>query len=387
MRTLVLAATVAVTLTAPLSAQTFGPAIPLFSSESEKGGTPALAAAPDGGFVAAWSRLDGSLVVRIFGADGTPLTPAAMQISPEGDTQYGVVHGAPTITALSTGGYAVVWTRATPTGDSTVRLRILDAAGQPDGPVVEPGPQPPPYGMGWAGSVAADAAGHFVAGWTPPAGSPRVQRFAADGTPATSEIEVAAEDSGPGVAALPDGRFLVGLRQAGVSNLFFQIFGPTGTALGSPVPVRPSAQDRHLHSLRISVAANRFVTVWGEVLANTPTDRVVARLWSTDGVPLGPEIVVSETKRRYLVLDPPQVAMRRDGGFLVLWNRDWESLVRQFDAKGRPVGGALSVPVSSGLRAGDIEAAGNGWWIGLPQYSHPIDDDGPWVRRLTASAF
>jgi hypothetical protein len=102
MRTLLLAAMATAALAAPLAAQTLGPAIPLYSSDSENGQGAVLAASPQGGFVAVWPRSDGALVVRGFEADGAPLNPAASRISP--DDLYGDSHIFPSIAVLSTGG-------------------------------------------------------------------------------------------------------------------------------------------------------------------------------------------------------------------------------------------------------------------------------------------
>ena len=394
MRTLVLArmlAATAMVLAAPLAAQPIadGPRIPLYSSDSEKGLAPVLAAAPDGGFAAVWTR-QGDLLARVFRADGAALTPVATLISPDDGFDFG--HGFPKIAALSTGGYAVAWTRGGPLDQLAGRLRILDATGQPAGPVLELGSSEHPWEQVFVDSITADATGHFVVGWSG-SGDTVVQRFGADGTPATPEIMIPTEPSTPEVAAFPDGRFVVGWMGTErldfvFHNLLAQLYGPAGNALGLPFAVRATANDRSVYNLRISALADRFATVWTETFFTTPADRIVARLWDANGLPLGPEIVVAETAQSGQSVGGGQVAMRSDGSFLVLWMQEATPLVRLFDPQGRPVGEPLPILVSSGVGASDVEAAGHGWWVASPVYDlsvGPTPANAPWAQRLVSS--
>ncbi len=374
MKTVALALTMAVVLAAPLAAQPVlsGPEIPLYSDESEQGWNPTLAAAPDGGFAAVWSPVSGGLVARVFGPDGAPLTASAARIDPDDD--FSNAHVWQKLAALSTGGYAVAWNRISPVGIASALLRILDSTGQPAGPVIELDPQPPGPEESFVTSITADATGHFVVGWQAPEGAV-VRRFGADGAPATPEIILAAgAGGGPRVAAFPDGRFVVGWGSVG--GYFARIFGPAGNPLTPPFNVRGGAD------FQISAAADRFVTLWTERGSTTSVDRIVARLWSAGGNPLGPEIVVTETWRDQEVWFS-QVAMRGDGSFLVVWQAP-STMARLFDAKGRPAGKPLRLAQTTSVGI-DLEAVGNDWVLGWPIHilpDHPSTV--PSAQRLTA---
>ena len=374
MRSLALVVTTTVVLATPLAAQPFlsGPEIPLFSDESEQGWDPSLAAAPDGGFAAVWSRWDGILVARVFAADGSPLTASAARISP--DDGFSNAHVWQKLAALSTGGYAAVWSRVSPVGYATGLLRILDPTGQPAGPVIELDPQPLSQGEVIATSITADATGHFVVGWQAPDGA-IVRRFGADGAPATPEILIAGPGAMPHVAAFTDGRFVVGSPAAG--GYVDRIFGPAGNPLNPPFNVRGGAD------FQISAAADRFVTLWTERGSTTNSvDRIVARLWGVGGNPLGPEIVVTETWRDQEVWFS-QVAMRGDGSFMVVWQAP-STMARLFDSKGRPAGKPLRLAQTTSVGI-NLEAAGNDWVLGWPTHllpDHPSTV--PSVQRLTA---
>lgn len=126
--------------------------------------SPALAAAPDGGFLATWVGESAGrpvLFARLHDVDGSP-RGEAVRIDGNADP----VPTAPGVAALPGGGYAVAWRGERPAGRrSFLRLRRLDAAGQPRGAVVQPHPHPlRPAGP--RPSLAAGSLGHLVVAWS-----------------------------------------------------------------------------------------------------------------------------------------------------------------------------------------------------------------------------
>ncbi len=380
MRSLLLAATAAV-LAAPLAAQPLagGPVIPVYSSNDDKGFSPAVAAAPGGGFGVVWRRnTDNAIVARAFRADGVPVTPASTQVSSPDDPFFGYVR--PDLAALSSGGYAATWTRIFGV-QSSVLLRLLDSAGRPAGPVINLGDQ-------LTGShVAADATGRFVVALegngSPPFDGVAARRFGADGAPVTPVVAIDPGGSLSDVSSFPDGSFVVVWR--GIDGLFFQLFGPVANPLAPPHLIHALSGDTGLERVRVSAIAGRFVTVWSETLFAPAANRILARLWDAGGLPLGPEIVVAEAPSSSERLFLKHVAMRSDGSFLVQWEGN-QPRGRRFDPQGVPVGDPFAIPVFGGIGMGDVAAAGNTWLLAWPENDlAAAPAEGPWVQRLISS--
>lgn len=358
------------------AAQTFAgsPVIPVYSADADKGFSPAVAVSPGDGFAAVWRGNENGLFARGFLADGTPLTPAAVLISPphEGAAVQ------PDLAPLSSGGYVATWTRSGTPIQSAALFRLLNAAGQSVGGGDVGVQTANPH-------VAGDATGHFVLTWEgtvlPSFAGVAVQRFANNGTPATDMIAVDGEGSASDVAAFPDGRFAVVWN--GEGGVYFRLFGTEGNPLTPPTLIALLESGTAPHDVRVAAVAGRFVTVWTETTGTS--DRILARLWGADGLPLGPEIVVAEPAPGVDRGTAQSVAMRPDGSFLVHWEGN-QSLIRRFDPQGLPVSDPLPIAVTGGLRVSDVAAASDSWLVAWPKHDlNAAPANGPWVQRLIAA--
>lgn len=183
----------------------------------------------------------------------------------------------------------------------------------PLGPQFQVNPVPTPDLM--SPRVAINAGGEFITLWYGFGGSSggilHARRYFADGTPATGELQVADQivstNENLDVAIQDDGSFLVLFSVAGALKV--RRFGPDGTLLldelvASGSPYVPEA------SLS-SGSGGRFVVAWslfgGEVFA---------RVFSPDGAPLGPVVLVDTTSEAKF---GPRVAMGGQGDFVVVW--------------------------------------------------------------------
>lgn len=317
---------------------------------------PALAAAPDGGVVVAWSdAVSRRVEVRRFDGVGRPV----------GHAQTLSVRGEAPAVAVGPAGEAVVAWRQLVAGGVVLLARRVDSYGLPRGELIrlaEPSP---------------------------------------------------GVDSGPMLALAPDGGFAVawGERTAAGAELRLRLFAATGTAAGPAFAVsdHPGARPRLGGLTR---AADRWVVAWEEAAGADGAGVVAQRAFSADGVPLGggerlagaqggdaaPSVAAladGSWAAAWLHLDPPLPAARpgrlsvatrllsaegaetpllavapvlgppaladaattvtplAGGGWLVTWSGvDADGTARlagrAFDATGTPAGGAFAIPRGDG---------------------------------------
>ncbi len=207
---------------------------------------PQLLALPDGGWLAAWQRFDGSdnaIVARRFAADGSA-AGQPLQVNTSGVDSA----AEPALALTGDGGWVIAWTAPAGTGVQVLAQRF-DASGAPAGgeAVVSANAS--------GADVAALAGGGYVVAWFDAAGPSqhvRVQAFDAAGHPAGAPLQVdtmASPVATPAVAALPDGGFFV-------------------TWSAYPLADRTTADGRELYGQRFDALGQR---VGGETRVNAGT--------------------------------------------------------------------------------------------------------------------
>lgn len=400
----------------------------------------AVAAAPDGRFVAAWNEvvedpLGYQVIARRFSADGTPAGAAFPVNDPDGsgESVAGIAMGAD-------GRFVVSWIDDESAGAGSVRVRTFDAAGnRTSGEVVVVDGTDFRYRTP---GVAMAADGDFVVAWeadSPVHGYPgatliRARRFDADARPAGDEIKVGGRRTlGLGSALLPgtfppfalarsiaaapsvamddDGDFVVawaGSSFAGVGQGYYgggidggsttsSVFARRFDANGKAKPVivvesvaRPSspdfAIDANYTAPDVAMDANgNFAVAWiRQASSSLVTDRVMARRYSASGVPSG--LVVSRVDSG-AIHSSPKIAMSDSGTFAITWSHgtpgtiepepDERVLVRHYRASGLPSTDATAIEPARAGSVPNIASDRAGHYVVVWRRAFPDDPSDP----------
>ncbi|MCP3982192.1 MAG: hypothetical protein GY716_23030 [bacterium] len=298
------------------------------SSTSSAQRDPAVAVAPTGAFVAAWTSLDqdgsgSGVFAQRFGGDGLPVGPEFQVNSfAAGDQQR------PSVDVESDGDFVIVWDSLDQDGSSYgVFGQRYTSAGTPVGGEFQvnahtAGGQQRP-------AVAIDADGDFVVVWDSldQDGSDygvfgRV--YPASGGPPGPELQINSHAPGrqimPSVASHANGDFVVVWTSRGVVapdqdgsgyGIFGQRFSAAGTPIGDEFQVNSTAADAQRFPSVAVTPYGGFVAVW----AGEPQASIVGQRFRLDGSREGPEFDAGA------ILSPslPRVALDALGDARVVW--------------------------------------------------------------------
>jgi hypothetical protein len=257
-------------------------------------GAPTLAAAADGGLVAAWpaGRDDGIDVwFQILNADGTARTQAEFLGSqpPGPSTLFG-----PFLASHPKAGFVLAWSDDFEAAGVEMKVRGYGPSGSPAAPVRVL----PPVTAGWqpyAAAVVIDPTGHFFLTWEErsPDGTQLLswgRRFALDGTPAGFPRRLPTAR----LVARRDGGFvLIAPAPAGVDlSRYTRTGNPTGLTVAVPLTagdqVVASAADSRGNLALLLRSGNRFLLLLVNrdlVAQGAPVE--IGTTWS-DGLASGP---------------------------------------------------------------------------------------------------
>ena len=295
-----------------------------------------VAMAADGDFVSVWWALDRGanthgISGRLFNADGTPkgsdfvIAPAA---GPFGGSAV-----KPTVAMAADGRFVVAWLAGVPGGnDAEIRARLFGASGQPVG-----------------GSFSVDPAIDMS---DVPVGNNR-------------DITAAMSDDGRFVVAWLQGRGGTAVGQ----RIAARVFDATGQPVGAGFTANNSADSE----LRLGVgsamdADGDFVLTWRHIEAGVTTrnDRIVARLFRSNGAPRGQEFTVGASDEA----GAPAAGMDADGDFVVTWQQQGGSpgaiSARLFGSAGQARGGEFTVYTrdrGNQLETADVAMADDGKFL------------------------
>lgn len=243
----------------------------------------------------------------------------------------------PDVATAADGSFVVVWKQGDENQDLAkpifVMARLFDAAGRPrSGEIRVASLKPHSFDLPAAGPAVAMAPdGRFVVVWGGGMEDPYLgfgRRFAADGRPLGPRFRLAgsAQQREPDVAMAPDGSFVaVWYRLVEPTDkhevpmdVFFRRFGPDGRPLGPETEAMGGYEEQS--SPRVAMRPDGgFVVVcheWGEGQSYD----VLARLFSRDGTPAGDEFTVNDSPNPYVEQVGPEVAVAADGRFAVVWS-------------------------------------------------------------------
>lgn len=219
-------------------------------------------------------------------------------------------------------------------GDQLVPQTAMDADGN--------------YAVTWQGQIQADG-GHFEI---------YVRLFWADGTPRTGEIRIPSGTThsklDPAIGMNSQGDFVVAWSDNDDWNggVRAQRFKADGVLVDEPFLVNLETFESQ-YKPKVAVAEDgSFVIIWTSLgLENpaqgSPTEGVFARVFDSNGLPRGPEFQVNTST--YGHQTAPDLAIRQDGVFVVVWNgpthatNEFGDVVyaRFFSAEGAPLGGEI----------------------------------------------
>ena len=350
---------------------------------------PALAMAEDGR----------NLIVYLSElADGSAAIPARYEygpdeVQPQSGTlflaQDGTVRTEPDVAMSKYGLFLAVWERRSADGlDLGIHGRFHDRFLGPMGDEIALGDVTAVMSRNPA--VATDAYGlRYAIAWTSEeAGVQRLRTraFGSDMSPLGASLVLPADDATatfvPSVASTHDRGYYVAWRDSRVADgVRYESVRvqrvQDGALSGAPVLVTEIATpftDQIGPQVAIAAReAGEFVVVWesfGEVLA---------RRFDADGIPLGPEALVSGSTH---AAPSPHVAMDSDGGFVVTWQSVGEGNAihaRAFGADGLPHSDPVRIDATAGAnrfapRVGtDADGDAIVTWTHQAEYGAPME--------------
>ena len=266
---------------------------------------PAVAVAPDGRFVVAWTGDSGDsgrlqdVFARAFAADGTPAGPEFVVNSDNYGNQFG-----PAVGIADDGRFVVCWEDAAPTLDGVhVYARRFAASGEAAGgafpvtvdaaaDVLDP-------------SVAVGPDGDFVVAWhVAPGGGGGAdydvyaRRYAAGGDPRGAPFPLAALAGGdqrsPALAVDADGSFLAAWHGAGrgagadagsVDDVYVRRFDASGAAAADEAPVNAHAAGEQSAASVAVGSGGRSLVAWQSAGQDGSGLGVYGRFFNDEGAP------------------------------------------------------------------------------------------------------
>jgi hypothetical protein len=292
-----------------------------------------------------WLGADGhyhsvnQLYVQSFTAGGAPIgSPLPLTIVDPGAVSRPAA--VPQVTALTNGGFVVVWglqrSFGSDTFDTSVYAQRFTAAGAPDGGVQ----QVTPEGTGFLGVTGLTTGGYLVT-WGDLSGSTGGARaFDATGAPLGPQHDAGSswgDGAGPrgDLQPLPNGGAVM-VWAVPHQHLMVQQFAPDGTPLAAQVVNDATASPDFTLSAVSALPDGGYVVAWVEVGGN-----VYARRYAANGAPVSGQTQVNVTTTGNA---GPAVIVLPDGSFTIAWNGIGTDGVRATYARTFPAGGLMSAP-------------------------------------------
>jgi 6-phosphogluconolactonase (cycloisomerase 2 family) len=309
-----------------------------------EGSRPAVARAADGSFVVVLLKevydsptntFTSEIRGQLFSAAGTPTGDDLILAAGTMENAVGASVFEPRVAIDALGNFVVAWSETTSDDDpffyrTDVKARVFDRLGAPLTGVVQatPAAGAEPQRM----SLAMSGAGQFVVAWLSDDGV-LAQRFDAAATALGAPIQVADsadEPQRPFVAMNPAGEFAIGWTTSpgiGPSAVVARTYDAHGVPRSSIFQIDEGSSD---------FGGPDDVTLGmepgGSIVASLVVDeqRVMARRFSGDGVPLGPAMSFTGLDDPFADIDRAFVAVANSGDFVLAWSSDEGILARQY---------------------------------------------------------
>jgi hypothetical protein len=259
---------------------------------------PAVAMAPDGSFLVAWSTVS-DVLGRVYDATGAPRT-GDIRLNDTALSGGREVH----VAANAAGEFLAVWPDS-PFDARSVQARLVGPDGHLPGGVIQlSSVADDGFAHVSTPDVAADPAGGFLTAWNEYGGlgvsAMVTRRLDAQGGRLGPQVTFDAQHSfdAPRVAASPRGGFLVAWASvnpqvdAPVSDLWAERLDASGQALGGPFvlngQIRPLPGAARL-AAPVFYADGGFAVIWSQTTVyGIPLDGLYACRYSASGTPAGP---------------------------------------------------------------------------------------------------
>ncbi len=305
---------------------------------------PAVAAASDGAFVAAWPSLgstgtdtsDDSIQARRYLSNGVAIGGEAQVNSyTTFEQQY------PSVSVDAAGNYVVAWESSGSSGGDTGSVSIQTRRFAADGTALGAQFQVNTYTTGGQlnPQVALDSAGNFLVVWNSDGStgtdnnstSIQGRRYAADGAALGGQFQVNSYTTSgqryPAAVADSEGNFIVVWDSFGSNgtdtssfSIQAQCFAANGAALGAQFQVNTYTTSVQRYPTVAVDGAGNFLVVW-QSLGSSGTDSdsfsIRGRRFDVHGVPVGADAQVNSYTTSSQEL--PVVASTGAGGFVVVW--------------------------------------------------------------------
>jgi hypothetical protein len=321
-------------------------------------GYPAVCVDAQGGAVLAWESrggdADGNAIVarRFDGGDAALGSEALVNQTTTGDQQ------APALACAPDGGFVVVWESRGQDGDDFgIAAQRFDAAGAARGS--EQLVNQRTAGRQRAAAACADAAGRFVVAWQSNSADGDgygvvAQRLDQNGARLGGEATVnqtsADSQEHAAVACAPSGDYLVvwqsRVQDGDSGGIYARRFAADGSPASDEIRINQTTAGNQQHPAAAALASGGFVVAW-ESLDGQDGDGtgVFARRLAADGAPLGDERSLASVTA--FDQEQPALAATPDG-FLAAWSSysdgdDVGVFARRFDRAGRPTGAEFAV--------------------------------------------
>lgn len=365
-----------------------------------------ITALSGGGFIVVWTDRSGSsgdadvsVRAQIYDASGAP---RGGEFLVNTRTEFG--QSLPSVSELSNGNVVIAWQDSSDASASTINIKaqVFTSAGAKVGDEFLVNT----FTNSWqyAPVVAGLDGGNFVVSWMDYSGtlgdassaSIKAQLFSPAGAKIGSEFVVNTQRQGtqadPAVTKLAGGGFLVSWTDTydpgfgdNDTEIKAQILSSSGAKIGGELQLNTTMINGQVEPAVAGLSGGGFVAVWVSYVdlpGGGVTMQVLSQVFDASGAKTGGEVTVHATGVGNQLV--PDVAALEDGGFVVTWQDDTQTLVstydvkaQLFDANGNPVGGTFVVNVETAAGQGDPVVAGlkgGGFAIVWTDYSGTLGD-------------
>lgn len=381
----------------------------------------ATAALENGGYVITWTDLSASggdnfgssIQAQMYNADGTAFgTEFLVNTTTINDQNYSQATG------LSNGGFVIVWTDFSISGDDTsgtaIRAQIYNAAGTPvGGEFVVPSTT---ANFQYFADVTALENGGFAVTWQDQSGTGddtdgfavRARIFAADGTALASDFVVNTTTSSsqdtPAITALQNGNFVVSWTDlSGITGdtssyaVRAQIIGADGSFVSGEFLVNTSTFSGQNFSDITGLVGGGFVVTWkdnSKSHSDTSASAIFSQMFDANGNAVGAEEQVNSLT--FSAQEEPSIAGLSDGGYIVVWQSylgdgvNYGIVGQRFNSAGDKVGGetVINTYTTEGQQAPSVAATADGGFIvSWDSLSQDGSADGVYAQKFGAEIF